>query len=572
MASQENANTHILLFDFKNYIPKSQKLIDSQKSFSTLSTPDFADGDNFSNHQQDIIDAIENDRAEYLEGFNKFAQNIFSQDVLNKMVNYWPSSVPNKDEIREFVLFYVMLINQSNEPMKLIKYAMKNFSYNNWHDKTEVKYPIRVCCTCKKGKELDPNDFNYALLDDEDNFKFYHVKGLIKVEKIAKISSISTDGKCVSLFNSENKLIIKFTPSEQTQCNIWSSFHTQKPITFPLTICGIKSPVPDTLICTFYDALTNDDFTILRTLVHYTVAKVSDGLELATALLDIFSYAGKVNYLLTVLVGLEFEQESLTPTTVLRGNSHLTWMFKVFYDRFGRSYFNDFLEKIIKYIDDQGDLNLKEPDTCTEEQKEKIKVMFFTILKNFMSSGKLIPQQMRHFASILKALSAARFNDKNATFNTLSGFFCLRFVTALLANPPSFDSQIEMKHDVSVSAIPFSQLLQIPFNLVELGGRFLKFADWNESIEKIIFPKLEKFVYSIADLEQQPVYPPPSKQTLKKQLEFVLEVISRNHKNFEIRYNYLKGNTDDEYPIAGWDIGTFLMNFFKNDINDKNNK
>lgn len=570
MAARDNANKHSPLFNFSDYIAESQRMVDSQQSYATLSTPNFAGGDNFTAHQQEIIDAIESDNSDSIAGFTEYARTIFSADVLEAMVNYWPASVPNVNAVREFVLFYVGLISKSGNPMKLVKFAMQNFSYHSWHSSAAVRYPVKVCCTCKKGKEPNPNDFFYALLDDENNFKYYHVeKGLIQMVKMEKAASISTDGKCVSIHNSEGGVSTKFTPDEPTQCDIWANIQKANALPFPLTIRGIRNPVPDAMVCAFYQALTSDDLTILRSLLHFTVAKVSDGLKLANALLDIFSYAGKVNYLLTVLVGLEFEQDSLTPTTVLRGNSHLTWMFKVFYERYGRLYFNDFLKKVISYIDNEGELSLKSPDDCTEEQKAKIKEMFLNILKNFITSGNLVPKQMKHFASILKGLSAARFNDMNATFNTLSGFFCLRFVTALLANPSCFDETVVLKNNVSVTAIPFSQLLQIPFNLVELGGRFERFEDWNEEILNTIFPKLQNFVYSVADLDEQPVYQSPSKAVLKEQLEFVLDVISRNHKNFETRYNYLKNNQNDQYPIAGWSIGTFLMNFFKNVINDK---
>ncbi|KAH0786566.1 GTPase-activator protein [Histomonas meleagridis] len=555
--------THEDLFSFDTFNPIVEKII-SNFDFSEL--PEFQGKPlqaHLTNllHDMEAIDPKDSfvDATPFLTEFAKYVHSFFSKEILQSLNYNWPPAIPNADPLRSFVFYYVTLIQSSQKPMNILMWAMANFAPPNWFgDDTNT---IKACCACIKGKQFVDNSFFWALLNSHNVFKYYSVDtGLLRLIKKANCGKIEVDenNKSVSIYDQKNQMVTSFTPTDPVQINIWRKLISDEKVPFPLTIAGIGRPIPNPLISSLYEAVTSDDLYVLQTILHYTVIKITDGPEFTSALLDIFSYAGKVSALLTVMVGLEFEIESLTPTTVLRGNSHLTSMFKTFYKRFGDKYFNNVLKEIALKVDEKGDLGIKNPETM---RMDEIHELLFWSLHKIINSSKYVPTQIRHLASILKSISGARFNQKQASFNTLSGFFCLRFITAIMASPQTFDESLNLKNGISDVFIPFSQLLQMPFNMMPLSGRHAEMAKWDDELFNDIFPKLMNFVFSVAELNEQPKYDPPPPEVLRQSLEYVLEKISVNNVKFKNRYDEVTQNKSN-YSAVGWNIGTFLMNFF----------
>ncbi|KAH0788685.1 GTPase-activator protein [Histomonas meleagridis] len=503
----------------------------------------------------------------YLTEFAEYVHDIFGQKVLQNLNYYWPPSVPNEEPVRSFVFFYASLIHSSQNPINVLQWAIANFSSPDWYGEP-TKIHVKGCCSCNKGNQFNENSFYWAFLNHKDQFKYYSVdSGHIRLVKKSKATQIvsDNDGKSITVYTENNQKIVTFIPSNPAQREIWPTLLSASITPFPLTISGIGKPIPNPYITALYDSVTSDDLSVLRTILHYTVTKITDGPEFTAALLDIFSHAGLVNTLLTVMVGHEFEIDALTPTTVLRGNSHLTSMFKVFYKRFGRQYFESVLKEIALRVDSKGDLGMKDPSNM---KMDEIHELLFWTLHKIIGSGKFIPIQIRHMASILKHISGSKFNQKQATFNTLSGFFCLRFITAIMASPQTFDETLDLKNPIPNVFIPFSQLIQMPFNMMPLSGRYAEMSAWDDELYNDIFPNLMNFVFSVAELNEQPKYEPPKPEELRQALEYVLERISINSVKFKERYSVIT-QTQTNYPVVGWNIGTFLLNFFKdNSIND----
>jgi hypothetical protein len=239
----------------------------------------------------------------------------------------------------------------------------------------------------------------------------------------------------------------------------------------------------------------------------------------------------------------------------------LTNLFKAFTARFGQNYVDKVIEKLARYITSVGELKLRAPSNSEKAIAQK---MILTVLRAIMKSAPLVPREFRHMASILRGVTTYRFNKKQAIFNTLSGFFSLRFINGSLSI-----WQDSTKTAAGPSAeggapflIQFAQLLQSPLSMMIYCGSSETFADWNHHLIKHIFPDLVAFTLSLADLDEIPEYQPPNAETVKKAVGSVLDAMNENKDKFEKRYTEVTSRNIGLLP-ATWALGTFLLAFFR---------
>jgi hypothetical protein len=161
-----------------------------------------------------------------------------------------------------------------------------------------------------------------------------------------------------------------------------------------------------------------------------------------------------------------------------------------------------------------------------------------------------------------------RFNTKQATFNTLSGFFCLRFLAGAISDIQGYEEEHRPEHEVLINVImPFVKLLQTPFNLGIFGEKSEAFAIFNHHLIYHVLPEMRQFVFSVADLVEEPVYEPPDNGRFCEALHLILNCMVKNKDKFENRYRELEV-PGAETSAAGWNFSYFLMSFFKDNISE----
>ncbi|OHT12256.1 GTPase-activator protein [Tritrichomonas foetus] len=514
------------------------------------------------------LDSLFNSPPEPIKRFQNTIHRILSVTILQQMLNLWPPVLPTSTrEATALIFFLIKIINNSTQPMNVVHWCSKIIVEKDWYGRSSQENSILkgICLCRRKRKVLRENRDFWAELDHANQFTLYLIQNSklnIITQCECKSIVLKRKGTIISINNSEGESVKKIIPIDPIQCELWEKINTSTPPSFPLMLTTIERPLPDTLIPAFYEALISDDLLVLRALLHYKVTKITNGTALTEALLDVFAHAGKVNELLLAFIGTEFASPSLTINLILRSNSQLTNLFKVYFKRYGTNYYDNFLKKIIKYVDKAGDLSIKNPINAPES---RVKAVLFTTLKHIIRSGVDISPQMRHIASILKAGISLRFNSKQAVYNALSGYFCLRYIGSALTDPKKIDPDIELEHDPSLVLIPFSSLLMNIFNLLPLAGRFEAFNIWNQRLKKHMFPKIVDFVISIAELEQIPVYDPPSPERLHEALDIILNELTSAHGAFNEEYNNLLRNPKGE-TLLGLNFGTFLQSFFKENV------
>jgi hypothetical protein len=289
-----------------------------------------------------------------------------------------------------------------------------------------------------------------------------------------------------------------------------------------------------------------------------------DVVRMASALLDVFAHAGKVNQLLVALASLEFGSVEAKEANICRENSSLTNMFKVFYQRFGRRYYDNVVKKVIQNLDQVGDIGLAAPQA---KDAGRIGQLMFTTIDAIVSGIGFLTPPMHHMASIIRAATGLRFNSKRTTYNALSLFFFTRFVTAIFANPASFDEEFRSKTDPKVFlpkvSIPFSQLMQTPFNRLPLSKKYDTLECLNAKLVSVYLPKLYKFLMDVATVPAQPVhYDPPDQAKLTESLEFLMEITAKGYDQFAKTYREGCERPGRNPPIA-WSIAIYFLKFFQ---------
>lgn len=535
---------------------------------------------------------VESSESQFLQSLREIIRSKMQVSLASKIFNFWPPVVPDcNSDMKDLLYLIIKIIHSSSDHMKALHWFSRNMFPATWHGIiSQTNSILKALCVCKVKK-----DTFWAELNSDKVFKLYMVKNdQLVVNAKGTVGSIQINNDTISIMSTKGKVIKKIVPSDPEQISFWTDVKKEfdqgkKESAFPLTFTSYIQPIPASVFPALYEALIADDMHLVNSIIFYKVAKIDSGPQLVESLFDIFAYAGKVNQFLITLVTSEFSKNAVTRDQILRGNSHLTNLFKVYYKRYGIRYYNSFFKNIIKYIDKNHQINLKQLDTC---DIEACTTVIFKVINKVVHSSLHIPIEMRHLASILRACAIHKFNSKQAAFNTLNGFFWLRFLSSMLANPSSVDPSIQLEHRDSLVAI--SKLLTRVFNLQTFDGNYERFSVLNNEMNKVIFPQLINFILSIADFEalldggpsyttteganlnngmnesiqgfQPPFYKRPDKETLKKELNFVLQTISNASKEFKNKYNELRTKPELTYPLVGWSVGIFFQQFFEEDV------
>lgn len=522
-----------------------------------------------------LINILQNP-PDILANLIDIAHSTLSPQIFSDILAFWPPVIPGSDpKVRSFILFLVSLIPRMANPFLFIQWISLTLPPSSWYgESSSTSKSLKAIGKIRiRPKDKEPS---WAVLTQTNELTLYD-SNLNELHS-GNVSSIEVSGEKLAINSSNSELPSLIIPEKGT-LTLWQNFgplpvmissigeqHIPPKGTFPNKITyTIPRLIPGVLYSTLYELLIEDDMRIVTTLCFYKVTKIPEnGVNVAAAVFDIFAYAGRVNQLLIAVAGSEFRDPQLTPETVLRSNSFLTCLFKLFYERFGRSFYDRLLKKCIEYIDRAGDMGLNNREGVDGEPQRKL----FTVIKAFMSSGSAIPPEMRHLGQILKFIVASRFNDFGATYNTVMGFFCLRFFNAIFSNPQGYDSNIELHGQSTQTLIPFSQLLQLVFNRMPLTGKWEQYSKWNQRLTHHTFPQLTNFIMSLCDLNEVPTYQPPTEERLREALQIVTNTIASAPEAFSAQYNLFTSNGINTpagnpwYPVS-WSIASFFLSFFK---------
>lgn len=181
-----------------------------------------------------------------------------------------------------------------------------------------------------------------------------------KVDQIEKIPN----SKSIKAIQDNGSIVIRLFSEEETLKNVWVTKNPR----FPLCLPSYAQNPPNIVLRAFEEALLQPDTLVLRSMLHHEVIKLRQATEIRKSLFIVFSSAGLSHRFISTCVSYEIADSHMTEQTILRSNSCLTALFKVYYELFSKEFFDNVLFKIIEKIDSVSSINIKTPDEAEKNQ------------------------------------------------------------------------------------------------------------------------------------------------------------------------------------------------------------
>ena len=504
----------------------------------------------------DIAETWKSDREQGTAKLRHLIGVMNAQGAVDMLFRTWPPATDTSEPARTGFLALLSLIMRAEEPLPLLQ-AIGNMLVPDY---TPLVTDVAAAFTTR----LKNGSVAWGTIAPSGAFELVSNGELLQDGVVA---TIKCNAKGRLTLVSENGKKLGTWDIGDLQKEIWTKATKIRDLPhLPMTLIGADGDPPDVLVAAVYNLLTADDMVLVRSIPNTAVGlNAKDEKRIARSLLEVFAYAGKVNQLLVALAGVDLGHAGLTTGEVLRSNSMLTNLLKVFYSRYGKDFYQNALKKMVEYVDSNGDVGLGTPANC---DPERVKTMVATVMNCLLSSQQYVSDQIHHLASVLKMATAARFNQEGAVYNGLSGMFLLRYVVAVLANPklldPGYQSKSPPDQFLMKVMLPFSRMIQTIANKQTVAGKTFgpEFEGFDNFVQTKILPDLGKFLLAVAEPPRTPaVYEAPSKERLVKRLKYIIQWLAKTKDYFPRRYSELIAQPKKGHPLS-WNVQTFLLSFF----------
>ena len=490
---------------------------------------------------------------EPLKDFIEACHQVFTKDVYHRIFLTWPPVMPNSEKTRNLTYFILSLIRDSTKAPEVLRFISNNCFELEKKDKPANKVILKAASVVK--------------MDNDTCWAYYDTDGYARIDAIKdkKVMNV-INTKVKSVKKGDGKLKFNVSDDETIECKLdnstalesWSNIKTTP---LPLFFSTFVAPVPKAVLSAFYEVINSDNCCVNSTLVDPSAIKVKDSV-VAEELFKVSCYGGRANSFLSTIIQQEFSQPDLTPQKVLRQNSHFSNLLKYFVKNHSGIYITNFLSKIIKKILEDGNIGLKNLENV---DGKKFRKLLYTVLNYILRSAPAVSNEMRNIASHLFYAAAYRFNNMDAILNTLSGFFCLRFITPVISDPTTYLPDLNVEQDQIINIlVPFSQILQqvLSFNTIEGDFKFIKSI--NKELSDKFFPRLKTFLLSLTEFHELnfTLKDEVDHNHCKRAVDHTAHEINGNYESFSKRYKQLIKGKVTPAPIAS-NFAIFFMGFFK---------
>lgn len=410
---------------------------------------------------------------------------------------------------------------------------------------------VKCLCLAKKRSKITKSPLFWAVLDNNNCFQLYDVDNLKPVDKRVKVDVISQSrsGRSLKIQSEPTTVDFIMVPEgENYDAETWTTTALRNDnVLYYSSMTYFHKPMIPIAIKAAEEVISAPSFLFARAVLCHEVVPYEKSQPVLNALFTIYSHKGMTQAFMSILAGMEFAHAPRMKSQILRGNSYLTSFFKIITNRFCPKYVEDVIKPIAKEVQKVGDLNLLSDE---QDPKAVLKLMtnVFEIL--FQNIDK-IPLPVRHVASVLKNVIGIHYGDNQAVFNGISGFFFLRFFSPILAMPDEYG----IDGISGIEAIcAFTQLFQALANLQTIPGKYVSLVRYNSKFDSLR-EKIYEFTMKIAELPEDPIYPPVSEDEITTAVCVIIQALSG--KNQEFILNAKKEMLNSKTPLS-WGVMHFL--------------
>ena len=520
------------------------------------------------------LDVLFQNPSSTLKDLQVAIQNLFQCEIYQKIQDQYPLSPQKlfselKEDERASFAALCTLIRSNNKNNTFLPWLAHNVIppdlYENALKESNQIKKVGVFEKHKTG--IASHDQYWAILLPGNEFQLLKANGEIDTQFKCDHIDKSRSGNSLRVWKDKQQLGTRLVIIYDELLNRWIQDDTLLPCFFPYSIPN--GVIPEVVARAFYEMIMAPDTVVLRAMLHHQVFPVdSTGMNLVENLFTIFASKEKVHRLISSIAAVEFSHAGdLQETMVLRGNSHLTCLFKFFAKKYGQNYFQKVIKPVIDEVAKRGDVNITPPsdESKYEEAEEKVKSLIYFGIDKVLQSAQYIPDQFRHIASILKICTSQVLRSKHATFNALSSFMFLRFFTPAIVSPGNVVQGEKPPENSKVTTVPFSRIIQLPFNLQQIPKE--KYPHLQKLNEKIFekYADIYNFAMDVAEYNEAAKY---EKTTEEDAINAIKEIITTIAKDKTSRITFIRrindlSESEDERSSVSFLFGNILTQCFE---------
>ena len=475
-------------------------------------------------------------------------RNNFDEETLNCISTSWPPQIKAQSNVAKDIFYmFVKTLKAVEDKEKLFKWIIYSIFSRKWvsrKDKDIIALARGSLVTDEQSKcwvFIQNNKHFFVFLENSGEFQ-PATKGAI--DSI----SVSYENKSISL-QKQGEEMFSFVPDDIKQLNIWRDiFEEDVQIVNFLENRGLlhfPRPLYDTVI----HNITVSDSSMLRCLLSAPIFSY----DVMESLLDIFINEDKVNLLFSTIVICDLEKCNSSLSYLGTKQSLTCQMMSILVSRYAPQYYNNFVSKLVSYIDSHGEIDLTSSD---ESELQHAKVVFFSVIKYIFGSCDFFPLEISHFLSYVRFYSSIVRNEKVPIFNLISKLF---FEYILIPLTDTHSHPIENRDSVN----EFIETVYAVFNHEPIALRNHLLIDWEKRIDLKVYPNVGFFLASISDYRGKGTqFKKPEKSKMKKSCELIIQRISNDYEIFRSQVeSFEKDRTCHGSPLS-WNFALSLTMMF----------
>jgi len=491
--------------------------------------------------------------------FLQWSSTLLPKKTKTVLSQTWPpvfhKTIPN---IESYIHLLLWMIKEASSPEKLIKWLTFGMPSIKLQKGSISSNSIILASSFANSKQKDGRPL-WAVLTSDHDFLLYR-RSLKEIAQVAQVkaSGVSFSNNRVIINGQNGEEVAAFEPVDPRIATLWTQVFEKKPPSYVMFLNSFDPVCPSIIYKGYLSSLTSFDGIMIRSLI--SPGLFPDMYQLINNLYDVFTYSRQVNHFIGVIVADNFEDPELMIDNVIKHDSPLGNLCKVYFERFGAKYSSIFLPKLISYVG-----NHEEDLFSGNDQSSQSEIVFFTVLKYILNSLPFIKREIKHLASFLRAYSLVMNNSQGFVVSVLSQFFGIGYICSVFENPKLYFPSLSIPNIRNVTNI--SNYLKVVFSMKLFSNE--PFSKWNMRLEKHVYPKLEEFLISIADIGRiSPKYEIPSEDSFLKAITFLMLKNAENHSLFLKAIENIKHSKKKHNSIYCWNLSIAISNFFKHSFDN----
>ncbi|EAY16030.1 hypothetical protein TVAG_277960 [Trichomonas vaginalis G3] len=343
----------------------------------------------------------------------------------------------------------------------------------------------------------------------------------------------------------KQKTEIVFKCSDDVANNLWLRSQVTDLMWLDSLTPSFSKNYPPNFLYAFSSTLYLDDMLIIQALFSIQISQLELWDPIIDNLITLSISYGRLDSLVSFISFDEISQTS-DPNLILRSNSICTHFLKVYYKRFGKDYINNVIIPLFNEV-------CKIPIDDIADESNDVEIIRRYILMfadTVMNSFDKIPRAIRHLATHIFYATECTLGTWEATFNSITNLFILRFFIAFFSSPSEMPISTVDSVRYKKVIIPFGAIM---LNFLSCNGMSNKY-EYLEPIRKDYYSyrlKLLEFFSSLPLRRNEPgQYVQPSTKEVETSSKFILDFIVDNKEQFLRQYRGLMTNENRYHPFS----------------------